>query len=245
MSIISTGIQAGTSLFNSILGARTSRKNTAATIAANKEMAEYSYGKNLEMWHRQNEYNLPTAQMQRFKEAGLNPNLIYGQGGPGNATNMPNYQAPRLDVKRKAVQLPNVVGMHQDIKMKNAQVDLLQKDVELKGQDIINRKIQSGLYLEGVRKGKLQNDLLENAFKYSLQGKELDVGKKRKQLENMMKDLEVKDESIKGKREIRMNQEMRNKMLREYGITPGDNVMYRLLMQLLEYGRTGQSPILN
>lgn len=32
-----------------------------------------------ENWQMQNEYNTPLAQMQRFKEAGLNPNLIYGQ----------------------------------------------------------------------------------------------------------------------------------------------------------------------
>lgn len=30
-------------------------------------------------WNRMNEYNSPAAQMERFKEAKLNPNLIYGQ----------------------------------------------------------------------------------------------------------------------------------------------------------------------
>lgn len=36
-------------------------------------------------WHLQNQYNSPAAQMQRYKEAGLNTNLMYGQGTPGNA----------------------------------------------------------------------------------------------------------------------------------------------------------------
>lgn len=31
------------------------------------------------MWNKQNEYDSPAAQMQRFREAGLSPNLIYGQ----------------------------------------------------------------------------------------------------------------------------------------------------------------------
>lgn len=35
---------------------------------------------NEQQWHKMNEYNSPMAQMARFKEAGLNPNLIYGQG---------------------------------------------------------------------------------------------------------------------------------------------------------------------
>lgn len=34
---------------------------------------------NLDMWNRQNEYNSPRAQVQRLIDAGLNPNLAYGQ----------------------------------------------------------------------------------------------------------------------------------------------------------------------
>lgn len=34
---------------------------------------------NIRLWNMQNEYNTPANQMLRFKEAGLNPNLIYGQ----------------------------------------------------------------------------------------------------------------------------------------------------------------------
>lgn len=34
-----------------------------------------------DFWHAQNAYNDPAAQMQRFKAAGLNPNLIYGHMG--------------------------------------------------------------------------------------------------------------------------------------------------------------------
>jgi hypothetical protein len=40
---------------------------------------------NLQLWNMQNEYNSPAAQMQRFKEAGLNPHLIYGRGSSGLA----------------------------------------------------------------------------------------------------------------------------------------------------------------
>lgn len=35
----------------------------------------------LENWNLQNEYNSPTAQVERMKAAGLNPNLLYGAGG--------------------------------------------------------------------------------------------------------------------------------------------------------------------
>ena len=35
---------------------------------------------NIEFWNMQNKYNTPKAQMGRLKDAGLNPNLIYGSG---------------------------------------------------------------------------------------------------------------------------------------------------------------------
>lgn len=46
---------------------------------------------NLDQWNRTNEYNSPQAQMKRYQEAGLNPNLIYGSGNAssGNAAPAP------------------------------------------------------------------------------------------------------------------------------------------------------------
>lgn len=88
--------------FDSFLGARTSRRNTDRTIAAQKEMADMAYQRQVEMWHKQNEYNSPEEQMKRFGAAGLNPHLIYGQGNPGNASAPPAYQAPNLQYKYTA-----------------------------------------------------------------------------------------------------------------------------------------------
>ena len=39
-----------------------------------------------QMYERNNSYNSPAAQMQRMKEAGLNPDLMYSRGDVGNAT---------------------------------------------------------------------------------------------------------------------------------------------------------------
>lgn len=49
------------------------------------------------MIQQQNEYNSPVAQMQRYAQAGLNPNLVYTQGTSGNQTSIPTYQ--RAEVK--------------------------------------------------------------------------------------------------------------------------------------------------
>jgi hypothetical protein len=48
---------------------------------------------NLKMWHKQNQYNHPLEQMKRLKDAGLNPNMIYGSS-PGSATGNAGAVAP-------------------------------------------------------------------------------------------------------------------------------------------------------
>lgn len=75
--------------------------NKAAQKEANRaarELAEYQYSKNLEMWNRNNYYNSPEAQMERLRVAGLNPNLIYGSGNvTGNASSTPpQYERPNI-----------------------------------------------------------------------------------------------------------------------------------------------------
>lgn len=55
-----------------ILGSLSARSSVADANAANERLS-------WDMWHATNAYNHPKRQMARFREAGLNPNLIYGQ----------------------------------------------------------------------------------------------------------------------------------------------------------------------
>lgn len=61
---------------------------------ANMVLAKYQYEKNLEQWNRENEYNSPQEQMKRYKAAGLNPNLIYGQ--QNTSASSPQFDAPHI-----------------------------------------------------------------------------------------------------------------------------------------------------
>lgn len=55
----------------------------------NSAIASYQNDLALHNWNRENEYNSPEAQMQRYLAAGLNPNLVYGAGASsGNAGNI-------------------------------------------------------------------------------------------------------------------------------------------------------------
>lgn len=119
--------------------------NTNKSIKANKAMAEYSYSKDLEMWNRQNAYNTPQAQMQRFKDAQLNPNLMYGQGSSGNASSMPKYQAPKLDYNYESPKLGNALAYYQDAKLKQAQIDSVETQTKRTDQLTTNAMIDETL----------------------------------------------------------------------------------------------------
>lgn len=59
-----------------------------------KKLAAQQNQYNIDMWKMQADYNSPQKQMQRFAEAGLNPNLIYGQGSNGNMSQAPQMVTP-------------------------------------------------------------------------------------------------------------------------------------------------------
>lgn len=114
-------------LRDNVLPSGVARRNVRDTLSANKELAEYGYSKDLEMWNRSNEYNAPGAQMDRLRQAGLNPNLVYGSGAVGNSSGqLPKYSAPTADFSRVppiGMGIPAMLGMFQDFTMKNAQID--------------------------------------------------------------------------------------------------------------------------
>lgn len=74
---------------------------------------------NLQMWKLNNEYNSPQAQMERFKAAGLNPNLIYGQGSNGNSSSPPIMGTPEAPNYSKSMekiaQAFNIEGLRTQI----------------------------------------------------------------------------------------------------------------------------------
>lgn len=55
----------------------------------NQMLARQQNQWNLEQWQRENYYNSPAAQMARLRQAGLNPDLMYGQGTTGNSFGSP------------------------------------------------------------------------------------------------------------------------------------------------------------
>lgn len=115
------------SLGTSFIDRQTQARENRRARDYGREMADYTFQKDLEMWNMQNEYNSPANQMMRFKEAGLNPHLIYGQGSSGNANGAPSYNTPQGHFGLPPFRVHggglDEILQFQDIRMKQANID--------------------------------------------------------------------------------------------------------------------------
>lgn len=110
-SMINQGVNSGTSIVDGIL-----------TRKWNEEQIDKQWKRNLEQWHRENAYNSPVQQVQRMKQAGLNPALAYMNGGSFvPAATSPEAGASRATQYGVATQLDPLTM---------AQVDLMKAQAE-------------------------------------------------------------------------------------------------------------------
>lgn len=98
---MTAGQYAGISAASGMLSAGGNIISTLLANRANRKLAEYSYEQQRQMIREQNEYNSPLNQMARYKEAGLNPNLMFGNIENGNQAQLAKYDAPTM-------QAPNI-----------------------------------------------------------------------------------------------------------------------------------------
>lgn len=115
---------------------------SALQNAGSRRRQETANQYNLEQWNRANAYNHPTQSMARLKEAGLNPNLIYGgspSGSSGNADAVPTANAAPYTMDNPLQNL----GQYADWRVKQAQINNLKVQENLINADIINRAAQT------------------------------------------------------------------------------------------------------
>nr|AXH75631.1 MAG: DNA pilot protein [Microviridae sp.] len=109
----------------------------------NQRMYEKQRTDALTDWNMQNQYNSPAAQMERLKAAGLNPNLVYGDGGATMASApIRQSQAQDWHPSEKKIDLGSNAMMGYDIKIKQAQLDNINQDTEVKRMDELLRDSQ-------------------------------------------------------------------------------------------------------
>lgn len=136
-------IGAGTELVNGLFQSGQNRKN--------REFAEkmYAQQRNDALADREfeNNYNSPAAQMARLEAAGLNPNMVYGQGqAVGNSTNTrssspPSYrgEAPKINTQG----IINSAMAFYDKEQKQAQTDNIKANTQTAVQDALLKVAQT------------------------------------------------------------------------------------------------------
>jgi len=147
--ILGAAVSAGSNFLGSAINSISQIHQNKRAEKFSREMYNLQDQTNLRNWNMQNEYNSPQAQMQRFQDAGLNPNLIYGQGNSGPAGNVGTpdiqplqYRSPEWGNAVKMDGLAYVNAMY-DIDIKQAQIDNLKAQNTVYAQEALLKASQT------------------------------------------------------------------------------------------------------
>lgn len=235
------------------------RRNRQAQLEINKQNLQHD----TVMYERQrsdaladrdyaDKYNSPAQQMQRYKEAGLNPNLIYGQ-----ATNTPSATVRSASQMKGTADPPRYlpidfgagVTSYLDNNLKQAQinqteqvtknleVDNILKQLNTVNSEIRNRKgladltVYQDMQNELLEKLQIGNEILEG--KQNFQYTEANIlGQK---LANMQKDGKLKDQMLENLKNQSALQQL-DLLLKRYGVDGSDPLYIKSILKFLTTG---------
>lgn len=148
----------------------------------NRKLAKYQYELDQQAIDRQNAYNSPIQQMARYKEAGLNPNMIYGSGGSaGNQTEVPRFDAPRVNFENP---LQGAISTYFDARLKTAQQDNLEQQALLTQAQVEHEKTKQLETLLNIDKKQLDNDFARDTYDMRVYSLLLDLNQKDANIRN-------------------------------------------------------------
>lgn len=234
--------------------------STAASVSATGKLNKKNRQWQEDRMREANAYNHPAQQMQRFKEAGLNPHLIYGQGTNGNQsapTALPDQKVPDFSGIGDAAQ------SYVATRVQQTQIQQMEKNIELAETEKSLKRAQEIATLSGsaktdeerrqmvdlfqLKKDQLQADLKSTNANILLVDKQIDKVLAETNLTNEQK-AKIKqdiaesqerirlmklDGNLKGKEAVLKDLEIN---LRKMGINPNDPTWMRILVQMF----TGQ-----
>lgn len=146
----------------------------------------------LEDWRMQNEYNHPSAQMARLREAGLNPNLVYGKGADVTAQAVRSNDAPSWNPQAPKMGSTDAFFSHYDFAMKNAQIDNLRKQNTVLQQDALLKAIQGANIAQNTKMGEFDLMMKENLKDIYAEGASLGVLNQKTDIAGKLQEQEIK-----------------------------------------------------
>lgn len=101
-----------------------------------KELMDYQASLNERMWNMQNAYNTPRKQRERLKAAGLNPDLMYGNGSAGVQAPLPagasGAAAPAYNPAPSGVNFASDLAAVAAAKESGMNVSTMEKELQIK-----------------------------------------------------------------------------------------------------------------
>lgn len=165
-----------------------------------KELAIFNTQLSEDMY---NKYESPAAQMRQYQEAGLNPNLIYGQQLNGPSAGSAEFDGSSMlpDEGRAVAGLANAITTYQDIRSRQIANSNAQIAGELQGQKVLNEQ-KKGTAMD------IQNQILADTADYQVESAALKVGSQqfahaynwKIKMQQGLNDLEKQKEELVGQR---------------------------------------------
>lgn len=211
------------------------------------ELAQYEYSTNLEQWNRQNEYNLPVNQMQRLEEAGLNPNLVYGDKNvTGNTVgNAPQYNAPTLKYKPPtAGDFQGMIAGFQDVNTKVAQQGFIEAQTQRTQQQTLNDAINNDILANEAEKSGIDLEKAEGLLPYSLDSAKSKTEQERLKIEGLKADNSIKA-LVKNEKSLEIAFKKHRNELAKFGIYSSDSAPMRLLVKAANAMKLDPAKVIN
>lgn len=201
MDLLGAGLGVVSSIGSMIGQNRAIRQQIRAQQEENRKNREYNLMLartqnqwNIEQWQRENDYNSPTAQMSRFRAAGLNPNLIYGQSNPAASSPTLTSGAASSPTDMSAIGNKRNFGQAMqemlNMEMQKAQIEAIKAGTEKTKEDTKNVTASTeALTIDNMyRAAKHEQDLQVGGMTIRLGKSTLKMNDQ--QMENLKADLE-------------------------------------------------------
>ena len=171
---IAAAIAGGVGLVTNLINRRSQKK----TARRNRQFARDQYNKQradaLTDWNAANKYNAPEEQMNRLRQGGLNPNLVYGKGAQNTAdavrsssAQVPSEIAPKFDLQSATGPLTSYF----DVRRTQAETDNLnEQNAVIKQEALLKAALTGKALAEGtltkeqsVQLRELRDTIIERA----------------------------------------------------------------------------------
>lgn len=225
-------IQAGSGIGGTILAQRANKKAWQRQVKTEQAIWERDTAYN-------EQYNSPQAQMERLKAAGLNPNLMYGQGTVGNVDargSVPKAESFMSGSEPFMMMAANAFtdGLMFAVEMRkrNKEVDLL--DTKIEGEKISQEQMTQAIKIAELEYPEvIQRLRRENRIGKATEGFQAAMGQTEweaavaklslllKQRDLLDQDGKIKAEVIRTKEGMNDILEIQRDFLRDGDISPG------------------------